>query len=85
MILVLRGGRRYGGDAEEDIRVGLGKSIHNVTAFAAALVPLGRGGGECVLALANLRQPGQPEVHLLCRDGRGGGGKELSRLEIRLE
>ena len=74
VVLVLRGGRRYGGDAEEDVRVCLGQSVHYV-----ALVAL---GGERVLAPAHLRQPGQPEVHLLRRDGRGGRGEELAGLEI---
>ena len=74
MVLVLRGGRRYGGDTEQDVRVCLGQSVHNV-----ALVAL---GGECVLAPAHLRQPSQPEVHLLRRDGRGGRGEELAGLDI---
>ena len=75
VVLILRCGRRYGGDAKEDVRVCLGQSVHNV-----ALVAL---GGERMLAPAHLRQPGQPEVHLLRRDSRGGRGEELAGLEVK--
>ena len=79
VVLVLRGGRRDGGDAEEDVRVGLGQSVHD----DVALFRLARGGGgQRVLAPAQLRQPGQPEVHLLRRDGRGGSAEELASLEV---
>ena len=87
MVLVLRGGRRDGRDAEEDVRVGLGQPVHDVAALVLiGLIALGGKivgiTGERVLAPAHLRQPRQPEVRLLRRDGGGRRAKELARLGV---
>ena len=69
VVLVLRGGRRDGGDAEQDVRVGLGQPVHDVSALARlalGLIALVCLGGERVLAPAHLRQPHQPEVQCIC-------------------
>ena len=59
MVLVLRGGRRDGGDSEQDVRVCLGQPVHDVAALARLdLIALlvGEIGGEGVLAPAHLNK-----------------------------
>ena len=57
VVLVLRGGRRDGGDAEQDVRVGLGQPVHDVSALGRLdlIALVGEIGGEGVLAPAHLR------------------------------